>query len=45
MYYIVSDLMYDNPDMDMVEAIQQAYDISTGIECLTYGDDVEDTES
>lgn len=45
MNYIVSDLMYTNPDMDMIEAIQQADSISTGIECLTYGDDVEDTES
>ena len=34
MNYIVSDLMYDNPDMDMIEAIQEASVITEDIECL-----------
>lgn len=31
---IVSDLIYENPDMDMIEAIQEAKAITDGIECL-----------
>lgn len=31
---IVSDLMYDNHDMEMIEAIQEASVITDGIECL-----------
>ena len=45
MNYIASDLMYDNPDMDMIEAIQKAECITTGIECLTYEEDIEGMES
>lgn len=34
MNYIVSDLMYDNPDKDMIEAIQEASVITEDIERL-----------
>ena len=31
---LVSDLMYEKPDMEMIEAIQEASVITEDIECL-----------
>lgn len=37
--YLVSDLLYDNIDLEQVEAIQKAYEIEQELNCL-YANDI-----